>query len=310
MRCAGMILLLQGFGFSIFAQADSFYVNALGTKVPKELATFIRVIPLQDTLPLKVIDFYTNGRMACSGYFTNRMANVRQGECLVFDTTGSMIQKGNYKQGRKDGEWVEYSASGKKKEIRQYNASLKTYFIMVYDTLTSRKIAEGFLDENGKKHGCWKEYHTYSDTVKWIKNFAHGIRQGKQEEFYRSGQCKRIEYYNGSSCTQKVMYDENGNEVKYYPAFEYAVPPESVSRYLRKRVKCLQDIQQKIDIRIRVDNTGNTNKTEVLGLPNNDCCNAITKALLTMKKWKPAKEEGEPIYSTFQITLHPYTPRE
>lgn len=305
------MLLSSMYPFMSKAQHDTIYVNELGTSMPKEKASYYRIMSEPDSEGIEVNEYYLNHKLHFNGHFTNAQAIVKHGYFVYYNPDGFRASEGVYKNGFKDGEWIYYYDEGKKIEERQlYNYPKKGYYDIQNDVATGDRLREGMIDAYEKKSGLWKEYFTSSDSVKLKLNYEAGSKQGDQFEYFPSGRLKRHEVIVNRNVEKGELFDETGKKLHYYPAFSYPVPPESLWKYLNLRVKCFETEIKKADfvVVIKVLKDGSVSDVEIPDLMNDVCKKEIVNTLKHMRKWKPGKRENTPVDYTykgsFKYTIH------
>ena len=288
------------------AQNDTLYVNTIGTLLPKEQASFFRIIKRTDSAVVEVREYFMNDKLHFVGHYTSAQAIIRQGNFIYYTAEGFKISEGEYSKGFKSGEWIIYTHAGKKVNERQrYYYPDKGYYSIRYDFETNNKLSEGPIDENERKTGAWKEYHSHSDSLRLRSQYVGGRRTGEQLEFFKSGKLKRREFFEGRKLKHAEQYDEQGNKVSYLPAFVYPVPPEPLWKYLSVRVACFDSVIKSSNLHyvLKVDADGRLSDIEITGIDDGPCKTAIINAIQHMKKWKPAKRENVPCGYTVESDL-------
>ncbi|MGI6719043.1 MAG: toxin-antitoxin system YwqK family antitoxin [Bacteroidales bacterium] len=94
------------------------------------------------------------------------------------------------------------------------------------------QINKGYLDENGKRTGCWREYN-HQDILKGISEYSNGILNGvtikmdqqgnlNKEMFYINGKLngEYREYLRGLYIIELANYKEGILHGKYYKKYE------------------------------------------------------------------------------------------
>ena len=64
------------------AQNDTLYVNTIGTLLPKEQASFFRIIKRTDSAVVEVREYFMNGKLHCVGHYTSAQAIIKQGNFI------------------------------------------------------------------------------------------------------------------------------------------------------------------------------------------------------------------------------------
>lgn len=165
--------------------------------------------------------------------------------------SGELMQEGEYKDGKRVGEWIGYHKNGQisnistftegKKDIPEisyyedgtlkskiekkgdihvewsYFKSGKLFFERAYKSGYYKEFTEDSvlkIEANYKDfnlYGKWKEYHS-NGNVKWSVSYENGYRNGVYEEFYDNGQLKvKGVILNEKKKGEEKRFDENGN---------------------------------------------------------------------------------------------------
>jgi antitoxin component YwqK of YwqJK toxin-antitoxin module len=136
--------------------------------------------------------------------------NKKQGLWLVFDHyKEKIIEKGTYKDGRKDGVWTAYYPSGQvKHEITFKNGKAIGPAKFYYET--------GLVSEEGYWNidhweGKYRYYHTNGQLAyDWNYN-QEGKRTGEQKYYYENGSIKYDGVWNNGKTTGSLkMYNDSG----------------------------------------------------------------------------------------------------
>lgn len=301
-----VMLLASSHPFVSKAQSDTIYVNELGASMPKEKASYYRIMLPKDSHDVEVNEYYLNHKLHFNGHFTNAQAIIKHGYFVYYNLDGYKSNEGKFTNGFKDGEWIYYYDEGRKIEERQlYSYPKKGYYDIQNDVSTGDRLREGMIDANEKKSGVWIEYFKSSDTVKLKLNYDAGYKTGEQLEYYPSGQLKRHEMIVNKKVKKGELFDEQGKKLHYYPAFAYPLPPESLWKYLILRVKCFDAEIRKADfeVEIKVLKDGSVFDVKIPDLMNDECKKEIINTLKQMRKWSPAKLENKPIDYTYKGSI-------
>ena len=136
---------------------------------------------------------YSNGKLSGSWkwYFKNGQLRKEEfyiyglpdGESIEYSDSGTVIAKGNYIQGEKEGVW-------------NYD---------IGDQTETGKYIMGFKD------GKWYRYYKSNEELAYEGMFIQGSRDGKHVYYYPNGNIKKIQYYEtGQKVKSWAKYDEKG----------------------------------------------------------------------------------------------------
>ena len=296
--CLCMLLLSH-----LLNAADTTYINLLGTRVSKTEASLYRVSTHTESGFMEFKDYDLNGQLRVVGYFTSEAAAIRTGEYLFFDSLGFQTACGSYTKGFKSGIWTYYhdhSTQVFRTEIYSYPS--KEFYRTQFDSLTQQPMYEAWYDADTLRNGPLKTYFEQTKQCKYQSNYQHGRLDGEQHEYYENGLIKRIELYQEGFRKKGTLFDPQGHEIPYYPAFVYPRPPVPLPGYLYNRVPCLAELlkHQSIQYQIEIDNNGQVLQVEILNVSDSTCCQSIVSAIHRMKKWQPARFENKTVRYTLK----------
>jgi antitoxin component YwqK of YwqJK toxin-antitoxin module len=170
-----------------------------------------------------------------------------------YHDSGELMLEGQYKDGKRVGEWIGYHKNGQISNISTFNDGKKNIPEISYyedgalkskiekkgdihiehsyyksgELFFERAYKSGYYKEFTEEgvlkveanyrdfnlYGKWKEYHKNGE-VKWSVNYEQGYRNGIYEEFYDNGQLKvKGVILNEKKKGEEKRYDKNGNLV-------------------------------------------------------------------------------------------------
>lgn len=205
----------------------------------------------------KWIDLYENGKVRSEKTFENDTIN---GYLKEYKDNGDLsialvYDKGNLKQPEKSEEFtleekIDYHSNGNIKRKGFYRKEIPIGIHKFYNEegkITNSKIfsdagivlSEGFLTEDGKKEGYWKNFYENGEVRsegnfknnrqigEWkflfsagkpeqIGNFSNGSLDGEWKWFYRDGRTLRFEeYLSGKREGKFVEFNEHGDTITF-----------------------------------------------------------------------------------------------
>ena len=138
---------------------------------------------------------YSNGRLTGSWKWYYKSGNLRKEEFYIYGLADgesveysdsiipTIIAKGNYMQGEKEGVW----------------------FYDIGDQTEKGKYVIGLKD------GKWYRYYKVNNQLAFEGLFLQGSKDGKHKYYYPNGNVKEIQYYDaGQKVKSWVKYDKNG----------------------------------------------------------------------------------------------------
>lgn len=303
------------FYFSIYTQ-NAFCQNDTLWNVLKFSTTIQNAkYQLKKTVNNELHTFYvfdSNNILRCIYHSRDTQGNVYEGNIIFYDNKGNTCIEGNYTKGYKVGKWNYYFANNHKiKEIQDYTG-IEEYRVKIYDSIYDFIHEEYAIDKYGKKNGDCIQYHYKSDSIKNKGLYVNGKKEKAHYEYYKNGSIKRLEYFEQNKLKWAKMYNENGEALKYYPAFEFPIHKEYINNYLFNRLPCAYTNAQyePYTLHVTIDNTGKVTNVKIENIKDETCAKKIEELLLKMKNWKPAKVENKPITYTLKQIIKTYSPRE
>jgi len=125
---------------------------------------------------------------------------------LIDDNTNKAI--GEFRNGRKDGLFVEYFSNGKMKNERRYVYGVKSGVNNEWFENGSRKSEGMYID--GKKEGALIEYYENTNR-KYSAEYFKDQLNGKSQNFYSNGELKNsTDFVNGQKNGKYTEWHENG----------------------------------------------------------------------------------------------------
>lgn len=170
---------------------------------------------------------------ACNGLFQADGEGVK---IIHFPDSDIICQKIEYKNGKKNGLFLEYYRNGKLKYKKKYKDDHLTDTACFY--FKNGNISQLQILKDGIKVGCWKKFNdkgqAYSElnfkdddfdgpcntyTYRTLKplallNYKDGKLHGEQKKFYSNGKPRSVCYFDeGVACLGTKEWFENGKEV-------------------------------------------------------------------------------------------------
>lgn len=169
---------------------------------------------------------------SCTGKFDGKNGK----RIVYFEGTEKVSQSIEYKNGKKNGWWLEFYENGNPKVKSRYvNDTLQDSSLYYYK---NGKFSDIQVFKNGQKEGCWRKFNEngmlYSEinfknnrkegmqtrysynSVRLIErlNYKNGMPDGKQERFYNSGKPKSVCYYSlNHPCKGLEEWTEGGRKI-------------------------------------------------------------------------------------------------
>ena len=116
---------------------------------------------------------------------SNFAKGVQTGEFSQTWTNGQSRVQGKYKDGQKDGVWLEFRKNGKPEKSTTYKNGERSGEYKTFFTDGSVEKIENYLD--GQREGLCKEFFYDSGKLKNEFNYANNVKQGKYKIYYEDG---------------------------------------------------------------------------------------------------------------------------
>ena len=166
----------------------NYFIDGYGYKVPKEEAKFIRKANKEEDKTWKIQDYYLDEKLQMVGHYKTYSLREKIGEFIFYYSDGTIKNRGNYEDGKKDGIWYEYYEDGKLKAIFEYSKGKYNGHVKTFWENDSLKRQD--LYENGKfiSGEC---YNSTGEIIEYYKYF--------QEPEFPNGKESLLEYFKDNS---------------------------------------------------------------------------------------------------------------
>ncbi|NJY62958.1 hypothetical protein HC174_09325 [Salinimicrobium sp. CDJ15-81-2] len=140
------------------------------------------------------------------------------------------------------------------------------------------------------------------------KNFVNGKSHGFFKTYYENGQKKREDIYKKDKLKEGTIWNEDGNEVSWYPTEERPEFPggqKALLKYLQENAKKPKEVQSgRVLVGFVIDVDGTVvditiKETTSIGL-NFPAYELVAK----MPKWSPGKQDGKPVRVKYSLPLN------
>lgn len=306
----GILLCLINTYEALASNCDTIFIKEY-SRVNKSEGFTTYAVKLSDTTQQFYVAIYSaNNNLLSYTHYRDSSMSIKQGLEESFYPNKTLKHRGSYHLGIPVGIWSFYFPDGKNLEEERIYSAYKSYHTSLFNEKTKKLEREGNIINN-QEEGVWKQYHFKSDSVKVVSNYQNGRKHGLSQEYYLSGKLKREEFYEYGKLKKAKMFDENGGQIKHFPAFVYPYRKQSIYKYLNMEAPCILNatLANPIVVSFVVELEGHVSNIEI----NNaepECEKALRKALSSMKKWKPARIEDKPIAYRCTFNLKGYSPRD
>jgi len=136
----------------------------------------------------------------------------RQGQWIEYHENGKVRSIGIFKNGFPVGEFLFYTEDGKLQAKNTFAENGIDAFAEVYSD-KGKVIAKGFY-KNKKRDGEWHYFDENQDVMILVENYSDGVLNGHWVSYYRTGFPQfEGEYVNGVKIGKWITYDPEGNVI-------------------------------------------------------------------------------------------------
>lgn len=191
-------------------------------------------------------------------------------------TTFSDINGGRYNEGIAHGPYYEWYKNGQLKVLANYRN----------DTLS----------------GEYKKWYE-SGQLHYKRKYKHNMPQDTLEAYYESGNLRRTEVYDKGQLLTGKLYNEAGEEIKFFPMEQMPAFPGGENALLRwlglnityPKAARKAKAQGLVVISFIVEKNGQIADAEVIRGFHPEADAEALRVVNRMPQWKPGLQEGEPV---------------
>ena len=154
-------------------------------------------------------DYFIHERsLQMKGSYTDTSCKIAQGTFVYYYSNRSLQSQGNYKDGKKDGLWLDYYPNGMMQDSIFYVMGNKTGSAYAWH-------ANGYQQDSAvwNSDGSGVEISWFDNgSVASAGRYSAGYKQnGKWQYFHKNGKLSALELYRDGVLLDKQYFDENGN---------------------------------------------------------------------------------------------------
>ena len=155
----------------------------------------------------------------------------RQGQWIEYHDNGNVKSKGAFKNGLPAGEFLYYSESGKLQAKNVFAENGIDAVAEIYSE-KGKVVATGFY-KNKKRDGEWRYFDENEDIMILVENYSFGVLNGHWVSYYRTGEPQfEGEYKDGIKIGKWVTYDPEGNVI--------SIDNHEVENYNAPELECVE----------------------------------------------------------------------
>lgn len=205
-----ILSILVAFCMQANAQHYERYYDYLWHPCEATAARFFTELDKKDALWERKDYFIHERSLQMKGVYTDTSCKIAQGPFVYYYSNKTLQQQGNYKDGKKDGLWMDYYPNGMIEDSITYITGNKTGTSYAWHS-------NGYLQDSAVWNGDGSGVE-----VSWFDNgnpasagrYSAGYKQnGKWQYFHKNGRMSAIESYDKGVLTEKQYFDEDGNGI-------------------------------------------------------------------------------------------------
>ncbi len=291
------------------ANNDTIYFDKNWKKCAADTHSFYRLVDFKNNLYYVKDYFGKSKKIQMEGTYSSLDVEIQQGKFYYYFENGNIQSEINYINGKKNGEAKYYYETGELLSIKNYLEGNLHGDLLSYFKNGNLKSETNYV--NDKKIGGAKYYYETAE-LSAIKNYLDGKLNGDYIRYYKNGIIKRKEIYENDSVITGKTFNKKGKEIKYFPESEMPLYPGGQKQFQNDLMKSIiipdkileNGIDKKVIVEFILNKKGKIFKIKFLTQQEKELEKAIIIGLKKTKKWKPAKNEGEKIYSVLTIPVN------
>lgn len=144
--------------------------------------------------------------------YQNRIHPPENGLFIDHYENGNVKEKGNYRNGKKDGKWETWFENGQKEDSAFYvNDNLSGTRIMWHSN--GRLQLVSYWGKPDDRIGKWVRYYSNGKTESITHFNNNGELNGKSLQYFESGKLKRETIYSKEAEISNILYNELGERI-------------------------------------------------------------------------------------------------
>ena len=205
-----ILSVLTVFYIQAYAQHYELYYDYMWRPCEPATARFFTTLDKKDSRWERKDYFIHERSLQMQGSYTDTSCKIAQGPFVYYYPNKMMQRQGNYKNGKRDGLWLEYYPDGMMQDSITYIMGNKTGTSFSWHS-------NGYVQDSA----VWNSDGSGVE-VSWFDNgmpasagrYSAGYKQsGKWQYFYKSGKLSAWEVYNDGLLINKQYFDEDGGTV-------------------------------------------------------------------------------------------------
>ncbi|MBL7684357.1 MAG: TonB family protein [Flavipsychrobacter sp.] len=236
--------------------------------------------------------------------------NKTKGYAVYFDSVSrKKVLEGSINEYGRSGKWKRYHAGTEKLNREEpYKNNMLDGYMVEYDMEGKVNAVSNYFQ--GRKEGQFLVYHPGTE-LKWLElYFSDDTIDGEQKTYYMNGRLKRRENYKYGKLIAGICFDEQGEEIPYFPIKTLPEFEGDVMTYIGANLKYPPEaidakIEGKVIIGFSVNIYGRVEDVTIIQSLDPQCDQEAIRLIKEMPQWKPAQIDGIPIkmYQTLPIVF-------
>lgn len=253
--------------------------------------------------------------LALEAWYKDDSCTIPEGTFTTYHTTKFQKDVGHYRNGRKDGLWLNYTEDGHLHDSCVYvDGHRKGISYRWYDDGTIVDSSQFDGAGNGVEVS-WHKNGAVSSAGYWVNDTA---RNGRWKYFYDNGNLIATEDYRAGKMIGCACYDEKGQKLDSADCVEKEAAPQGGAKAWRGFFeKNLQPVveamarsgykpgQYTVSVRFLVNKDGSLDDLKAMTAYGNGLEEKILKMMKNAPKWTPGRYHGQAVrsYHTQPLTF-------
>lgn len=203
-------------------------------------------------------------------------------------------------------------------DFKELPSADKAIYYTIYEESPEGTVRTTYYLDNSlftKDHfSNFKKRILNGTSEKWYKNgtketlaiYVKGKQEGIQTRYFENGHVKRTENYSNGEFVEGKCFDENENEIEFFPYYEKPEFPGGINefyKYVGKNFKSPNSAKGKIKVSFVVEKDGSLKDYIITEGLNYDVNVEVLRVLFNGPKWIPGKIDGKDASVKYSIAI-------
>jgi len=303
-------LLFLIFPIWIFSQNTSdkiIYYDSIGKDVSKENHSSYRIIKDYHTEKdlYQIKDYYKSGVLKMEGNSKTKEGNSREGEFVYYYESGKKKRIENYIKSRLNGNFSEWYENGNPKlkgeyieSERGFNSDLKIHDFWNSNNEQTVKTGNGFYEENGEKFSL-------------RGNVKNGLKDGEWQGYNEITKYRYTDIYNNGNFVSGKSINSDGLERQYNALESRPLPQKGIndfykfigSNFVKTKDAVINKVSGKVIVQFVIEKDGKIVEPKILKSLGYGLDEEAIRVITSYENWLPAKQRGIPVRVLYTIPI-------